>query len=121
MNNIRIKTQVDITNTNQRRVAPGFEKESNQYKNYITLLQTIGLRGNFTVTKEPEYKNKMWVMEIEPERPGTYAVGDDPVGLLKQDLDAVPVITGLEEKVKNPEKCMRTLNGDANTFVELVS
>jgi hypothetical protein len=45
METIEIKTLIDITNTNKARSLAGQEFEHNQFKNWTTLLQCLGLRA----------------------------------------------------------------------------
>jgi hypothetical protein len=96
-------TLVDITRTNARR---GEDiKLYRQQQNYLTAINTIGLRANPTINKYPqivtqhpkfgtEYKGKqkVWklVFDIEFEDATN-------VEFMKNDFNLVPVITDLDE------------------------
>ena len=101
-----IYTLVDITRTDARR-----GNEPDQYKkqqNYLTVLNTLGMRANPTVNKYPvvtenhpsfgtSYKNikKVWKLEFDIEYEDATSVE-----LMTIDFVLVPIITGLGETVK---------------------
>ena len=91
-------TTVDITNTRARKGAdPDAYK---QYQNYMTVLQTIGMRSNPTVDKDPKVidnypnfgNNKVWKFEFDIEYEGGHSIE-----LLQNDFSLVPFISGLTE------------------------
>jgi hypothetical protein len=102
----KLYTLVDITETHARR------GEGNAYKqqqNYMTVLQTVGLRSNpsnVSVTKEKMPVSKLgfgnkfkgqqnvWVFKFDIE----YEAGHS-IELLTTDFDMVPFISNLEETV----------------------
>lgn len=101
-----IYTLVDITETRARRGDDVVAYK--QQQNYLTVLQTIGLRVNPTVTKSPllteekikfgsAYKNtnKVWKLRIEIEYED--ALSEE---MLINDFELVPFISGLEETAK---------------------
>jgi hypothetical protein len=53
---IEIKTLVDITNTNVRRVNQGTQMQFFQFRNWTTLLQCISLRSNIEYEHDPYFK-----------------------------------------------------------------
>ena len=100
-----IKTLIDITETKSR-----FANEDvlwKQQQNYLTALNTVGLRCNphplcspmieeltgTTVGFGTRYRtsHRVWVWKFE------IPYGDTSVELLKNDFHMVPVITGLTE------------------------
>ena len=113
---IVIHTLIDITNTNARK---GDDPHSyRQQQNYMTLIQTIGLRSNFEIIKDVtckkvevedkfgsnyKGKNKVWTLEIQFQSQGT-----DDITIIQQDLDLIPIITGLDETTKKMAKLFRT-------------
>lgn len=97
-----IHTLVDITETKAKRGEDPFRVS--QQQNYLTLLNTIGLRSNPTIVQAPklientqqfgtEYKDAKhawsFVFEIE--------YGAHSVEMLEQDFTLVPFIDGLKE------------------------
>jgi len=115
METIEIKTLIDITNTNKARLLNGQQIEHNQFKNWTTLLQCLGLRAiihydnNSTVEnidiKELGFgraykgKHNVWSFRFTTDRVNVYLQDDNPVGFLEQDLDNVPVIGNLTETI----------------------
>jgi hypothetical protein len=120
MAQIQIKTKIDITNTDVRHADQGSEQQLNQYRNYTTFLQVIGIRSIFSITQRPVEKDGVWIMEIETDRDNVFVKDQDPIGLLKEDLDKVPIITGLTEKTPIKQGLIRTSGKEANTFVSLI-
>ena len=113
---IVIHTLIDITNTNARKGDDSYAYK--QQQNYMTLVQTIGLRSNFEIISPvsiqkvevddkfgSKYKGKhnVWTMEIQFDSQGT-----DNIEILQEDIDLVPIITDLDETSKNPSKLFRT-------------
>jgi hypothetical protein len=112
---IEIKTLVDITNTNVRRINQGSQLELDQFRNWTTLLQCIGLRVIINYDKDPqsqladikdmgfgnEYEgtHRVWTLQFRPDRPEAFAQNSDQTILLRQDLDKVPVILNLTETI----------------------
>ena len=111
MDVIEIKTLIDITNTEVRRINQGTQIELDQFRNWTTLLQCIGMRAIMTYDKNPvsepeyvanlgfgtEYKgvHKIWTFRFRPDREGTFA----DISLLKADLDQVPIILNLSDSI----------------------
>lgn len=121
MAKIQIRTKIDITNSGVRRSDQGTEKEFSQYKNFITFQQVIGMRSIFTLVKEPTIAKNEWVFEFETDREDVFSKDKDPVGLLKEDLDNIPVILGLSESNNVKQPIIRTLGSSPNTFVSFLS
>lgn len=114
---IEIKTLVDITKPNHvHRPSQGEELEQNQYKNWITFQQCIGLRSNIEYDALPQleksdvkglgfgssYKGNhhIWTFEFRPDRSGAYVDDEgNSIGLLIQDLHQVPIIKNLLETI----------------------
>jgi len=126
METIVIKTLIDITKPKVSRPNQGTLLEQNQYKNWVTLQQCIGLRSIIEYTDPPSYeiadikgmgfgskykgKHKVWTFTFETDRSLAY---DDekgnPIGLLLNDVNEVPVIEKLTETI-NIEKAVFDLN-----------
>jgi hypothetical protein len=115
MDVIEIKTLIDITNTEVRRINQGTQIELDQFRNWTTLLQCIGMRAIMTYDKNPisntenidnlgfgtEYKgvHTVWTFRFRPDREGTFA----DISLLKADLDQVPIILDLCDSINLTE------------------
>lgn len=101
-----IYTLVDITNTGAKRNQDSYAYK--QYQNYLTVLQTIGLRVNPTVNTDPMlvdvypkfgsmYKNTQTVWKLPIEIEYESALNID---MLLNDFSLVPFISGLGETAK---------------------
>jgi len=124
-----LETLVDITQTDARRT-DGDTQAYHQQQNFLSILQTIGLRVNVNVTKKPVCeektikgfgsnftgKQKVWTLPFEIEF-------EDAVSLqiLKDDFNLVPVITGLTESARINKSVFRTKDSkDRNIIFKLV-
>lgn len=112
---IEVKTLIDISNTNVRRINQGSQLELNQFRNWVTLLQCIGLRAIIEYDKDPicekvnigglgfgeKYKgvHNVWTFHFRPDQEDAFFDGQDALGLLKEDLDKVPIIVNLTETI----------------------
>jgi hypothetical protein len=104
-----IHTLVDITETGSRRGED--PKQYRQQQNFLTVMQTIGLRVNPTYVKAPEvvkevpsklglgtsYKTKqsVWKYVFDMEYEGAL-----DIETLVNDFDLIPIITQLDETAK---------------------
>ena len=104
-----IHTLVDITETGARRNED--PKQYRQQQNFLTVMQTIGLRVNPTYVKAPEvvkevpsklglgtsYKTKqsVWKYVFDMEYEGAL-----DIETLVNDFDLIPIITQLDETAK---------------------
>jgi hypothetical protein len=115
MEQITIKTLIDVTNTDVRRENQGTQLEADQYKNWITLKQCIELRSLFEYDHNPTFEtvdikgmgfgtghkgqHRLWTFTFRPDRSGAFATEDTGVGLLEEGLHLVPVIKNLTETI----------------------
>lgn len=124
----QIITLVDITKTNPPRGTTD-PTTLGQQSNYNTLIQTIGLRANIdnsidpimTTGRLPEPftgKGTYWTFVFEVEREQTFLKDADPVGLLIEDLNNVPVVTGLKDTVNFKLSIFQTDGKLVNTHIE---
>ena len=123
--NFRLQTLVDITETNARRGDNAISLR--QQQNFLTVLQTIGLRSNPTYKKSPKVttvsprtvglgsvynkKQNVWTFDFEIE-----AEDGHSVELLINDFNLVPFITGLNEG-SGIESSFITLDSKNNNIV----
>lgn len=122
----RLYTLVDITETGARRGDD--PKAARQQQNFLTVLQTIGLRVNPTYTRSPQiledtpsrlglgknYKNKqrVWQFNFEIEFEGAL-----DVDILNTDFNLIPVIDGLDETVKFDNSVFITQNPQKSNII----
>jgi hypothetical protein len=134
---IEIKTLIDITNTNVRRINQGTQQQLDQFRNWTTLLQCIGLRSNINYDRDPrvetldvkglgfggEYRGRhqVWTFQFRPDRPDTFADESEAVALLEQDLDKIPMILNLTETINTQRAVLDTSDKSfANTVVKAI-
>jgi len=129
--NFALYTLVDITDTsvtNPRQSKQGFY----QAQNLNSFVQTISLRtqpdilsvkslGNKDLKKfnfGSEYKKrKVWKIEFTCENPSAWVRENNPVALLEQDFNMVPVHLGLKENTKFPQPIVDTVSDEyRNTY-----
>ena len=110
-----VYTLIDITN---KQVNTPKQDKIGYYQsqNFNTFLQTISLRTqpNIIETKfigNKDLKNynfgtsfkkrKVWIIKFECDTPDVYKKENNPVHLLEQDFENVPVHAGLKSSVKD--------------------
>lgn len=113
---IEILTLVDITKTNVTRPTQGSQIEIDQNRNFITLSQCTELRSIMSYVDPPSVENiditrfgfgtnykgkqRLWTFRFIPDRSGVYRDNDgNDIGLLLDDIHAVPVIKNLTESI----------------------
>ena len=115
----RLYTLVDITETRARRGDD--PKAARQQQNFLTVLQTIGLRVNPTYDKSPriiedsparlglgkDYKSKQHIWQFDFEIEYEAALNID---LLNSDFNLIPIIDGLDETVRFDNSVFITQN-----------
>ena len=118
-----IYTLVDITNTGAKRNEDGFAYK--QHQNFLTVQQTIGLRVNVIMDKDPEIvseypdfgyegEHKVWKVPVEVEYESALSVE-----MLNNDFKLVPFITGLTETISFDTAVFETTGAKRNIiFVE---
>jgi hypothetical protein len=103
---IKCSTQFDITATgvvgHYKSSRQPFLTETewtrarNQQRNWETLQQLISLRTQIFNLTSPVRKNGQWQFEFASEITDVFGDGTDPVAILKQDADGVPMLSGLD-------------------------
>jgi hypothetical protein len=121
----RIKTLVDVTETNARKGQDPLS--SDQQANFNTLYNTIGLRSNpteFVITVEKvdlknlgfgnNYKGKhnVWTVEFYVE-----AEESTNIEFMNSDFDLIPIITGLTETAELDKGLFVTLSNHGRTNI----
>lgn len=114
-------TVVDITNTGARRGEDAVAYK--QMQNYLTVLNTLGLRANPVVNKAPKVievspdiefgKNvkakHCWKLDFEYESDGV-----SNIDLMKDDFQLVPFIKDLKENIKFNNNVFLTKGNECN-------
>lgn len=126
----KIITLIDITRTDVRKSEHDL-KASGQQQNFDSLRQAIELRSNLEWAKDPlkkdgalpepfRGKSRFWIWEFDVEREDVFLKNGDPVALLKEDINGVPIVTGLEESIDVYPPVFKTKGEDFNTFIEII-
>lgn len=137
MQRIKITTLIDITCSNVKRPNEGTVLESNQYRNWTTLLQAIGLRALISYEHNPSIeeraikdygfgsdytgKKRVWTFEFTTDQNDCWYDREDPLFLLLEDLHNVPIIKNLNETI-NIDKTIFDLKSNQyrNTTVQII-
>jgi hypothetical protein len=107
----KLYTTVDITNTGQYRTEPGKEHLRWKEQNFQTILQTLGIRANVSFTEKPVVSEmrgslvgfntdeivRVWRFDFNTEREFLFEKDNNPIGLMLEDFEGIPYISGLDE------------------------
>jgi hypothetical protein len=114
MDFIKIKTLIDVTNTQVIRLTQGTQLEIDQNRNFSTLRQCVEMRSVIDFYDPPTVelveitefgsaytgKQLVWTFSFIPDRPDVYTnERGDKIGYLIEDLHEVPVILKLTESI----------------------
>jgi hypothetical protein len=102
-----------------------------QQANFNSLIQAIGIRSNVEWDQDPEcHTGRLpdaidgsathWVWEFSVERDFVFRLDDDPVGLLLDDLQGVPVINRLNNSVDIMPSIFQTKGTHVNVWISLI-
>jgi hypothetical protein len=127
MERYQIITLVDITRSNPPRDSSD-ARLLGQQSNFNSLLQALNIRSNIFYNHAPTMdkgrlpepltgRGTYWVFEFETERDDVYRLDKDQVGLLKQDLDGIPIIDDLDNSVSFKLPVFKTMGKDVNTSI----
>jgi hypothetical protein len=101
----------------------------NQQRNWETMIQCISIRSQPIMLTAPVVrevavggkgygytgKQKIWTFEFGFETTDVYAGPGDSVGLLKSELDQIPLVSGLMETIKIDVSSIATTGTKVNT------
>lgn len=138
MQNFTIYTLIDITETGSHSFSTGTDLEKKQQQNFMTLMQTIGLRANPMYERKPQVidefdvktlpfgkkfktKQRVWQWNFYTESDSEFRdnLGNE-IGLLVKDLNLIPVITDLTETAKINTAVFNTSDSEfCNTVILL--
>lgn len=125
----RIITLIDITRSQAGRDSTDKIKIGQQ-ANFNTFLQAIGLRSNVEWDRDPVKQEgrlpepatgraTYWTWEFICEREDIFLKDNDPVLLLVEDLNGVPVIPMLTNSADISPAAIQTLGDKINTWAML--
>jgi hypothetical protein len=131
MERYKITTLVDITRTNCPRNETDALKLGQQ-ANFNSIIQAVGMRSNAEWDRDPEMhtgrlpddidgKANHWVWEFTVERDYVFLKGNDPAGLLIDDLHGVPIVPDLKNNVELTPSVFQTKGNNINTWVKIMS
>lgn len=123
----KVITLVDITYANPNRNETS-KLKLGQQANFNSLIQAIGLRSNVIWNTEPRRhtgslplplvgKATHWIWEFEVERDDVFLKDGDPVLLLIEDLDGVPIIDQLNNSVDLNPSVFQSKGERANIWI----
>jgi len=79
-------------NGNDINDAESWNRARNQQRNWETLTQLISLRAQIFDLTDPVKDNNQWSFEFEVETAGIFGPDNDPVAVLRDDADCIPMI-----------------------------
>ena len=135
MQRFTVHTLVDITETKKYRHTHDDSVGKYQQQNFLSLIQTIGMRANPLYLSSPtvdtrnmndcqfgnKFKgnHKVWSFSFSIEHEDAFNDGTIPTGLLVKDLHFVPIIVGLEETAEFTHSVFDTQT-DSDRNMEIV-
>ena len=122
------KLQTPVTNNVGKQISTidEWNYSRNQQRNWETILQCISLKTQPIEVSEPNCFSKdeinVWQFSFYIEQPGIFDDGNDPLGLLKQDVHGVPMIVGLDETYQEGflMPYMLATGDNANIYFKLI-
>ena len=102
----------------------------NEQRNWETIIQCISIRAQPVMLTKPTIteitgvggkgfgytgKQKVWTFEFGFELADVYKSPDDPAGLLKEQLDLIPIVSNLKETINLNVSSLATTGAKVNT------
>jgi hypothetical protein len=126
----KLVSVVDITRSCPSRSETDHLKLGQQ-ANFNSLIQAIGIRSNVEWDQDPEcHTGRLpdaiegaathWVWQFSVERDFVFRLDDNPVGLLLDDLQGVPVINRLNNSVDIMPSIFQTKGTHVNVWISLI-
>ena len=112
----KILTQVDITRSRPLRDDTDMVKQGQQ-ANFNSLRQAIELRAIIIDDRDPYIEDGWWTYEFNTDRDDQFLTNGDPVGHLVDDIDGVPIVTGLNSIIDFDPAVFKTKGSKINTKV----
>ena len=73
----------------------------NQQRNWETITQLISLRTQVNSLSWPVCVDHTWEFDFEVDSDEIFWLDDDPLGVLKKDCDAVPILLSHDDSLNN--------------------
>ena len=119
-----ILTQVDITKSLPLRDDPDMVKQGQQ-ANFNSLRQAIELRAIIVDNDDPkqfeEDGTTWWRYDFVTDRDDEFLNKNDPVALLVDDIDGIPIVPKLNNSIDFEHNVFKTKGENPNTKVQIVS
>jgi len=119
--NFKVTTTVDITYSRTRSKQDD-ALDYKAFQNYLTIINTIGLRVNpivetFPVEKEQskKFKDKCWELDFQTDAEGALTLE-----MLENDFHLVPFISNLRESVEFKDCVFKTKGRNKNIVFEIL-
>lgn len=77
-----------------------WNRARNQQRNWETLTQLISMRAQIFDLLEPTEYHGTWSFEFEVETPDVFGTKEDPVAVLREDADGIPMIANLNNTLE---------------------
>lgn len=127
MQTYQVISLVDITRSRPDRSCTD-QLKLGQQANFNTLIQTIGIRSNLEWQTDPEMHTGRlpypfdgaavhWTWTFSVERDYIFEKDGDPVALLFDDINGVPVVDGLNNTVMLKPSVFQTKGKDMNIWI----
>lgn len=126
----KITTLVDITRSRPMREETD-RIVLGQQANFNSLIQAIGMRSNVTWIQDPQQhtgrlpigtgKATHWIWEFDAEREDVFLDQGNPVALLVNDLDGVPIVPQLNNTAELTPAVFRSQGDNINIWVTQIS
>lgn len=131
---IQCQTLFDITNTgvtghfrssklpfvdhSGRRIADNTDWNTarNQQRNWETIMQLISLRCQIANFTDPVMTKNKWAFEFEVEIESIFSIDGDPLAVLKQDCNGVPMLINVDSENLSTD----VLQVDNNIWFDIV-
>jgi hypothetical protein len=98
---------------------PTWNISRNQQRNWETLTQLISLRTQVIDLTDPKKINGVWEFEFATETADVYGTAEDPVGVLRNDANGVPMLSMIDNQVNSSELIAQGL--DQNIWFEPIA
>lgn len=96
-----------------------WQHSRSQQCNWETINQIISLRTLPENITDPVCENSTWSFEFDVVDPSSIERGADPVAILKEDCNSVPMIVGLTEN-KTTDSLLTATESTVNVWFEII-
>jgi hypothetical protein len=97
-----------------------WDRSRNQQRNWETLTQLISLRTQVFDISDPMEEKSFWRFEFSTETPDAFGTADDPVRILREDSNLVPMLRELDND-PDVEPMLITYGPKQNIWFRIIS